>query len=58
MMEQLDRMVQSGRITDAEAQRLRTTRGTAEFAAALNEVRARHAGIQLDRAVFRGTDER
>ena len=54
MMEQLDRMVESGRITDAEAQRLRATRGTAEFAAALNEVRARHAGVHLDRDVSEG----
>jgi polyhydroxyalkanoate synthesis regulator phasin len=51
IMEQLDRMVETGRITAAEAQRLRKTRGTAEFAAALNEVRARHAAVHLDRAV-------
>jgi hypothetical protein len=51
IIEQLDRMVESGRITDAEAQRLRATRGTEEFAEALNEVRARHAASHLDRAV-------
>jgi polyhydroxyalkanoate synthesis regulator phasin len=54
MMEQLDRLVETGRINDAEAQRLRATRGTAEFALALNEVRARHAGVYVDRAVSEG----
>lgn len=54
IMEQLHRMVETGRISDAEAQRLRATRGTAEFATALNEVRARHAATHLDRAAEEG----
>jgi polyhydroxyalkanoate synthesis regulator phasin len=54
IVEQLHRMVETGRISDAEAQRLRSTRGTAEFAAVLNEVRARHAAAHLDRAVEEG----
>jgi polyhydroxyalkanoate synthesis regulator phasin len=54
IMEQLDRMVETGRITDAEAQRLRATQGTVEFAEALNAVRARHAGAHLDQAVADG----
>jgi hypothetical protein len=47
-------MVGAGRITQGEADRLRTTAGTAEFSAALGVVRARHARVHTDAAVDAG----
>jgi polyhydroxyalkanoate synthesis regulator phasin len=44
MMERLDAMVESGRITPEEATRLRATEGTEEFDDAVAAIRARHAG--------------
>jgi hypothetical protein len=44
MMERLDAMVESGRITPEEATRLRATKGTEEFDDAVAAIRARHAG--------------
>jgi hypothetical protein len=55
VVQQLDRMIASGQITESEADRLRTTQGTPEFDAALGEVRARHASARLDAAVSEGT---
>jgi polyhydroxyalkanoate synthesis regulator phasin len=54
IIEQLDHMVESGRITPEEAARLRAAEGTAEFDAVLNEVRARHAGALTQAAVADG----
>ena len=54
IIEQLGKMVSSGRMTAEEAERLRATAGTAEFEAALGEVRARHASVQLESAVSAG----
>ena len=51
---QLDKMVASGRITEAEAARLRATAGTPEFDAAMGAVRARHAGAQMEGAIRSG----
>jgi hypothetical protein len=54
IIEQLDHMVESGRVTPEEAARLRATEGTAEFDAAINEIRARHAGAHMEAAVADG----
>jgi polyhydroxyalkanoate synthesis regulator phasin len=54
IIEQLDRMVAAGRITDEEAARLRATAGTPEFDAAMAAVRARHARAHTDAAVAEG----
>jgi polyhydroxyalkanoate synthesis regulator phasin len=54
IMEQLDKMVASGRITPDEAARLRVTAGTSEFDAAVAAIRARHAQAHTDRAVEEG----
>jgi polyhydroxyalkanoate synthesis regulator phasin len=54
IIEQLDRMVASGRITDEEAERLRATAGTPAFDAAMAAVRARHAQEHTDAAVAEG----
>jgi polyhydroxyalkanoate synthesis regulator phasin len=54
IIEQLDTMVESGRITPEEAARLRAAEGTADFDAAINDVRARHAGAHMEAAVADG----
>ena len=54
ILEQLDKMVSSGRMTEDEAQRLRESQGTPEFEAVMGEVRARHASVELDAAVEAG----
>jgi hypothetical protein len=54
IIQQLDRMVASGRITETEAAELRTTEGTPRFAAAVGAVRVRHAGAHLQAAVDAG----
>ena len=54
IMEQLDKMVASGRITADEAAQLRATEGTSEFDAAVAAIRARHAQAHTDRAVGDG----
>ncbi len=51
---QVDKMVASGRITEAEAERLRATEGTADFDAAIAGIRARHASAQMESAVGAG----
>jgi polyhydroxyalkanoate synthesis regulator phasin len=54
VIEQLDRMVASGRITAEEADRLRATAGTTEFDAVMTTIRARHAQAHTDAAVAAG----
>jgi polyhydroxyalkanoate synthesis regulator phasin len=54
IMEQVDSMVASGRITEDEAARLRATQGTAAFDAAVGAIRARHAGAHMETAIARG----
>ena len=51
ILQQLDKMVSSGRVTEVEARRLRATQGSAEFEAAIREIRVRHATERLDEAV-------
>jgi hypothetical protein len=51
VLKHLDRMVSTGRVTAAEAERLRGAGDVAAFDAALAEIRARHAGPDLDAAV-------
>jgi hypothetical protein len=55
IIEQLDRMVSSGRVTREEADQLRATAGTPEFDAAMAGIRARHAQNHADAAVAAGT---
>jgi polyhydroxyalkanoate synthesis regulator phasin len=54
IIEQIDKMVASGRITEEEATQLRATEGTAEFDAAVGAIRARHAGAHMESAVGKG----
>lgn len=51
ILEQLDKMVSSGRVTEAEARRLRATQGTPQFEEAARDIRVRHASEGLDEAV-------
>jgi hypothetical protein len=55
VLEQLDRMVASDRITPEEASRLRATAGTTEFDTVMTAIRARHAQAHTDAAVAAGT---
>jgi polyhydroxyalkanoate synthesis regulator phasin len=50
----LDKMVASGRVTDAEATRLREANTPAEFEDAVRAIRGRHAAVHLDAAVESG----
>jgi polyhydroxyalkanoate synthesis regulator phasin len=54
IIEQVDKMVASGRITEEEAAQLRATEGTAEFDAAVGAIRARHAGAHMEAAIADG----
>jgi len=55
LIESLDRMVESGRVTQDEAVRLRAARGDAEaFDSVATEIRVRHATPKLMAAVERG----
>ena len=54
IIKQLDKMVQTGRMTEDEAQRIRDAGGTPEFEEAVLNVRVRHASEQLDAAVADG----
>jgi len=54
IIQQVDKMLTSGRITEEEAVRLRATEGTAEFDAAVGEIRARHAGAHMEVAIADG----
>jgi hypothetical protein len=55
LIESLDRMVASGRVTEEEAVRLRAASSSAEFDAAVREIRVRHATPKLVAAVEGGT---
>jgi hypothetical protein len=54
VLRQLDRMVTAGRVTTQEAERLRAARDAAGFEAVMSEIRARHAGPELEAAVRAG----
>lgn len=54
ILQQVDRMMASGRITDEEAAELRATEGTPRFDAVVGAIRARHAGAHLHAAVAAG----
>jgi hypothetical protein len=54
ILEQLDKMVSSGRVTDDEAARLRTANGTDEFGQVVNEIRMRHASVHMAQSVADG----
>jgi hypothetical protein len=54
ILQQLDRMVSAGRVSPHEAERLRAAADADEFEAAMGDVRARHAGADLDTAVADG----
>ncbi len=54
IIEQLDKMVATGRVTEDEAERLRSTEGTEGFGVVVAEIRARHAAVQMESAVQAG----
>jgi hypothetical protein len=54
IIEQLEKMVASGRITPEEAARLRAAAGTSDFDSAMGEIRGRHARVHADAAVAAG----
>jgi polyhydroxyalkanoate synthesis regulator phasin len=54
IIEQVDKMVRSGRISEGEAERLRATEGTADFEAAVGDIRARHAKAHMEGAIAQG----
>ena|SRR5215472_6758597 len=54
LLRQLDRMVELGRVTQDEADRLRAATEPAEVEAVVREIRDRHAGERLRAAVERG----
>jgi hypothetical protein len=55
IIEQLDRMVASGRVTGEEAEQLRAAAGTTGFDAVMAGIRSRHAQAHTDAAVAAGT---
>jgi hypothetical protein len=55
IIERLDDMVSSGRVTPEEAAALRSAVGTAEFEAVMSSIQARHAQAHTDAAVTAGT---
>jgi hypothetical protein len=55
IIEQLDRMVDSGRVTPEEATMLRSAAGTPAFDEVMGTIRARHARVHTDAAVAAGT---
>jgi hypothetical protein len=54
LLKQLDRLLASGRITNAEANRLRQATDRNEFDTAARDISVRHALAQLDAAVKAG----
>lgn len=56
--EQLRRMVERGRLTEAEAEALSAAEGPTERARAMSALRSRHAGDRLDEAVADGSISR
>ncbi len=55
VVEQLDHMVESGRVTEQEADRLRAARGTDEFDEVVRGISLRHAETRLESAVADGS---
>ena len=55
LLQRLDQMVESGRVTDREAQRLRAAGTPSEFDETVRDIRLRHAGTRLNSAVADGT---
>ncbi len=54
LVESLDRMVDLGRVTEAEANQLRAAAEPGQFESAVRNIRVRHAGAQLTAAVEDG----
>ncbi len=54
ILERLDKMVASGRVTETEAARLRAAVDANQFDEAVRGIRVRHAGARLDAAVEGG----
>jgi polyhydroxyalkanoate synthesis regulator phasin len=54
VLERLDAMVASGRITQEEAARVRAAEESGEFDVAVREIRLRHARARLDQVVEDG----
>jgi hypothetical protein len=54
VLRQLDRMVAAGRVTTQEAERLRRAQDAADLESVMGEIRARHAGPDLEAAVQAG----
>jgi len=54
IVEQVDRMVASGRLTEEEAGRLRAAEGSDAFEEVVADIRARHAQAHTDAAVAEG----
>ena len=54
LLERLDKLVESGRVTPAEAAGLRAARGSDEFDSVVRAIRVRHAGTHLGAAVEGG----
>ncbi len=55
LMDRLDSMVDSGRVTGDEAARLRAAGGNDEFDGVVRDIRLRHARARLDTAVEGGS---
>jgi hypothetical protein len=54
ILQQLDKMVALGRITEDEAADLRTATGTEQFEQAVGAIQARHASEQMESAIAAG----
>lgn len=54
LLGRLDAMIKSGRVSETEAARLRTSADPDEFESTIVDIRARHAGTRLDAAVQAG----
>jgi polyhydroxyalkanoate synthesis regulator phasin len=54
IIEQVEKMVRSGRITEEEAEQLRATEGTADFDSAVGDIRARHAEAHMEGVIAQG----
>jgi hypothetical protein len=55
LVQRLDKMIQSGRVTNQEVQRLRAAGTQSEFDETVRDIRLRHAGTRLNSAVADGT---
>lgn len=55
LLPRLDQMVESGRLTATEAERVRAASELSEFNSAVRAIRVRHAGLRLDAAVEDGS---